>query len=318
MSLNNLNELPDIWKRRLEFIDDITDQEMLIHLALRDDNRFIQIKAIGKVKDKDILEEIALNSKDWEVRFEALKHIDNQSVFKRLALNDRRSEVRQLAASHIDDEELLKQIATKDIDKDVSLEALKRIKSYSNYVYVLNHCKHSDVCLDAIMNIYDEKLLEDFALNHPNHNVRRIACKRIKNQSVLKRVVCFEKYYDIKKIAFEKIDNPEAFLYIADHAKSPHITHSAIFQIPHENIFVDYILDGKVFLDIYFPMILPKVRQKSNLKRIICNSDNILLCKYLIRNIEDGHLLNQALGCNIDEKLVLEIENRIRSLKDKT
>lgn len=38
MSLDNLNELPDVWKKRLEYIDDITDQETLIHLALSDGN----------------------------------------------------------------------------------------------------------------------------------------------------------------------------------------------------------------------------------------------------------------------------------------
>ena len=179
------------------------------------------------------------------------------------------------------------------------------------------HSRHPDVALNIVYNIYNQELLEQLALSHPSHKVRKIACERITNPHVLNRVVCFEKCYEIKKIAFQKIDKPEVFMDIANHSKNPHMAHAAIFQIPYEHILVDYIIDGNVFLEHYFPIILGRIKQKSNLKRIICNSNNIILCKYLINHIEDEDLLKSMICCDIEEKLVFEIKNRINTLNDK-
>lgn len=317
MYLNDSNRIPEKWEKKLRYIDDITNQETLNDLVLYGNNRFIQIKAISKLKDKEILEGLALNAKDWQVRFEALKYIDNQVIFTDRALNDRRSEVRRLAARHVNDDETLKQIATTDIDKDVCREAFRRIKAYSNYIYVLFYCRHSKICQDAVNGIYDAELLYALALCHHSHHVRREACMKITNQHVLKTVVCLEKCWDIKKIAFEKIDKPEALLDIANYAENPHITHAAIFRIPYEHIFVDYVIDGDVFLEHYFPLLLGIIRRKSNLTRIMCNSNNFALCRYLIRHIDDEDILNECLSCGIDERLIAETENRIGTLKDK-
>lgn len=206
------------------------DDVELTRLACSDNNRFIQIKAIGKVKDSEVLEDLAANARDWQVRFEAIKYIDNQAIFIDRALNDRRCEVRQLAATRINDEDVLIKIALTDIDNDVSLTALGKIKSYSNWLHALNHCKHPQICKDISDGVFDEKVLENLTLNHHSHKVRRVACREITNPDVLKKVVCFEKYWDIRKLAFERIDDPEAFRYIAKNASNPMIAKAALYK----------------------------------------------------------------------------------------
>lgn len=307
--------VPEIWQKRLSYIDEIEDQEELIMLARYACNRYAQIKAIPKVKDSEVIEELALTAVDWEVRFQALLYTHNQSVFIDRALNDRRSEVRELAASRIKDEECLIRIAMNDKDREVCLTASRGVRTYSNQIYLLNNCRHSNVCRDIAECIYDPVLLEDLAINHYSHKVRRMACDRISNQDVLKKVVCFEKYYDIKKIASEKISDPDAFRYIADNAKNPHIAHAAILQVNDEDFLVECILNDRIFLEIFYSVVFARIRDKSNIKRVLCQSDSFWLCRYFIRQIEDEDLLKSVLECDIDERLVLEIEKRMETLK---
>ena len=66
------------WKKRLEAVKELDDQEILIDLAKNDPDKDVRVAAVKKVNDKSVLISISENDSDLDVR---------EAAVKRLAMN---------------------------------------------------------------------------------------------------------------------------------------------------------------------------------------------------------------------------------------
>ena len=63
------------WKKRLEAVKELDDQEILIELAKNDPDKDVRVAAVKKVSDKEVLIYISENDPDLDVREAAVKRL---------------------------------------------------------------------------------------------------------------------------------------------------------------------------------------------------------------------------------------------------
>lgn len=63
------------WKKRLEAVKELDDQEILIDLAQNDPDKDVRAAAVKKVDDKAVLISISENDPDLDVREAAVKRL---------------------------------------------------------------------------------------------------------------------------------------------------------------------------------------------------------------------------------------------------
>jgi hypothetical protein len=63
------------WKKRLEAVKELDDQEILIDLAQNDPDSDVRAAAVKKVNDKSVLISISENDPDLDVREAAVKRL---------------------------------------------------------------------------------------------------------------------------------------------------------------------------------------------------------------------------------------------------
>ena len=63
------------WKKRLEAVKELDDQEILIDLAQNDPDSDVRAAAVKKVNDKSVLISISENDSDLDVREAAVKRL---------------------------------------------------------------------------------------------------------------------------------------------------------------------------------------------------------------------------------------------------
>lgn len=63
------------WKKRLEAVKELDDQEILIDLAQNDPDKDVRAAAVKKVDDKSVLISISENDPDLDVREAAVKRL---------------------------------------------------------------------------------------------------------------------------------------------------------------------------------------------------------------------------------------------------
>lgn len=63
------------WKKRLEAVKELDDQEILIDLAQNDPDKDVREAAVKKVNDKEVLISITENDPDQDVREAAVKRL---------------------------------------------------------------------------------------------------------------------------------------------------------------------------------------------------------------------------------------------------
>lgn len=94
----------------------LTDQTLLVDIALNDHWGEARQNAVEKLKDPVILEKIAENDMEWQVRLAAVKKLTDPLVLARLAKTDTHYEIVRFAITMLDSMKLL---------EDVALTALK-------------------------------------------------------------------------------------------------------------------------------------------------------------------------------------------------
>ncbi|NLI54042.1 MAG: hypothetical protein GX417_06905 [Clostridiales bacterium] len=105
----------------------IKDQEVLSHIAAKDEDGFVRTSAAVNLKDQELLARTAEESGDSDIRRIAAEKLTNQSVLKKIAQKDSDNQVRLTAIVRLTDEEELIRLVKEDPLRKHAAKRLKKL-----------------------------------------------------------------------------------------------------------------------------------------------------------------------------------------------
>ncbi|WP_295115466.1 BspA family leucine-rich repeat surface protein [uncultured Methanobrevibacter sp.] len=178
----------------------------------------VRLEAVEKLDDEKILIDIAKNDSDSDVRKEAVKKISDESALAYVAKYDESCYVRSSAVEKISDESVLSYVAKKDSDSNVRKEAVKKISDESALAYVAKYDESCYVRSSAVEKISDESVLSYVAKKDSDSDVRKEAVKKISDESVLSYVAKKDSDSNVRLECSKKIKNKVVLVDIAHKA----------------------------------------------------------------------------------------------------
>jgi hypothetical protein len=162
-------EAPDQAACRATF-EKITNQTLLIELAMEGATDFIRLAAIPRVNDEVVLADFALSAKlvyknpdidafleDLEkltsARVGAVNRIANQGLLRKLAMEAESSDVRKAAMKRLTDQILIAQIAQEDQDFVVRFATIERLTDQDILAKIAARDKHDIVRSTAVKRL---------------------------------------------------------------------------------------------------------------------------------------------------------------------
>ena len=108
-------------------ISEISDQALLIRLAIEDLDLIVRKTAAARLTDQVLLAKLVVESKDWEVREIATKKLLDQALLMRLAIEDIDVSVRLAAIEKLIDPTILASIALADNNSGIREAAFQKL-----------------------------------------------------------------------------------------------------------------------------------------------------------------------------------------------
>ena len=212
--------LIDEGKTKKEFLELITNQDVLAYIAKNNDDSSVRIVATEKITDQSALIDIAKNDDDSSVRKVATEKITDQSALIDLAKNDDDLSVRIVATEKITDPAVLAYVAKNDEFYLVRKVAIKKITDPAVLAYIAKNDDEKEIRSFAVSNIIDQKALIDIAKNNDDSSVRIVATEKIMDQSVLIDIVKNDESWSVRQRAKSRLLE---FLDLSDYRVYPQI-----------------------------------------------------------------------------------------------
>ena len=162
-------------------LEGITDQKILLEIAMEGGVFYNRRIAVKKITDQDYLKKIVENVDNDSLRDDAVRKITDQDYLKKLVLiNKSSSNFREAALNNLEDEKTLACVALKDSSRSVRLEAVrkKKIKNQKTLAHIARHDSSSRVRFEAALQIKDSKIFYDVLAREGEFNVAAARIKR--------------------------------------------------------------------------------------------------------------------------------------------
>lgn len=224
-------------KKREEAAKELTDEEILIKLALNDPNPFVREAAIANpyLKNEDVLISIAKSNRGYRERSLAVKKITNEKVLFNILQNDDSTDVCQSAAynPNLKSEETLGYVAKKRLTYYTHRE--KVIEKINDEKILCEIAKYADSPTDP----------EHHSSNPPpEYIIAEHAFLKVKDKELILDIAINSRYSVIRKKALEKIDREEDLIRALDSEYSD-TKIKVINIISDENLLTDVCLNDE-------------------------------------------------------------------------
>ena len=163
-------------------IREITEEEMLIEIALHSVNPAHRMVALEKINDESILNIIADTDPSFMCRRNALRAIKDENILAKY-LNAKDSRLRAIAIGKIHSQERIEFILLNENDSDMRYNVLK--------YYTRNN----------------SGVLSALVLRDDDPRIRQESLNRVKDPNILIRVSLSDEIEEIRHIAIEKLKN---------------------------------------------------------------------------------------------------------------
>jgi hypothetical protein len=131
----------------MQEISNLTDQQLLVKIALEDNDPVVRDAAIKRVTEQDLLAQVAQRGVDMQVLTDAVSAIGDQSLLEKIATDGKKSFVCQLAVSKITDQRSLARVAIGPARKDARRYAIYRLTDPDVLSAIARDEKDSDIRL---------------------------------------------------------------------------------------------------------------------------------------------------------------------------
>jgi hypothetical protein len=232
--LNNQTILLDITlknkKYRADAIKKLTDQSVILSIALNHPDNYIRATAIHKLTDKNILEKIAMsNSEDKLAAAFALNEQGDRAMLIYIATSDKSVLNRQNALALLTDESIIADIAKTDEDWKVRKNAIERLTDQTllTDIAINNEGNESKI---AIEKITDRSRLIDVAQKAKSASIRFYAAVKLDDENIIKKACydivtnsAYHRHGNYKDIMLNAASRLTDQALLADCAKKPHV-----------------------------------------------------------------------------------------------
>lgn len=187
----------DIGERR-EAVANITDQSLLMRVALEDESAAVRMAAMEKVTDQSLLARMAIDDKSESVRKAAVEKVTDQALLEKVAREHSTAnlfgEVRLAAVERLTDQAALARMATMPIrdlypperGKRINQAAIARLTDQTLLAKVVEEKDaDEDVRIVAVSKLTDQTLLMRIARDGSGRSVRLTALGNLRNRSLL-------------------------------------------------------------------------------------------------------------------------------------
>ncbi len=168
---------------RAKAVEKITDQEELAHIAEEDENTSVRKVAVGKITFENILLRVALNSKNVSIRGTAISKITDQNYLAELVQKEQNSNLREMLIAKIHDQKLLAKIARGDSYDEVRWMAIEALNDQKELEYIALHDISPAIMRVAVAQITDMERLLHLSEVHKNGSIRHAIADQIKTIS---------------------------------------------------------------------------------------------------------------------------------------
>ena len=239
--------------KRIEAAEELTDEEILIKLALHDPDDTVRRIAVKNphLTREDVLVNISYNDKDSFVRSEAVKKITDEEVLFNILQNDNSGTVCIEIAKNpnIKSQEIQcyivqmdfmnywyrKELINKITDEKILCEISKHSYPPTDYDRKQNQISEYSVSYLALDNVEDESLLVDIALNSDYPTISMWAAIRIKKEENLIKALA-SKHTKCREKVVELISNDEVLIEVSLYDESKYVRENAVKNLTDEEI----------------------------------------------------------------------------------
>ena len=185
-----------------DIVSRIRNQELLYELIKINKNTKTALEtSVGRISDPEILKKLTDPSIVMDVRIDAIKKIDDQSFLYQLSLTEKDQQIITTAFNVMHEEMLQKIVSDSSIDYKLRSQAFDKIKD-ENFIFTLMNDK--EFRQQAFNKINNQQYLYSL-LNDKEYSQKAIS--KINDQDLLVKVVLENKEWEIRNIAFNKLDD---------------------------------------------------------------------------------------------------------------
>jgi hypothetical protein len=309
---------------------ELTNQEVLISVAIGDADSYVSCAAVSKVIGQADIARIAIETKSDRVGVAALEKLTNQTLLTKVALEaikDGHQEtsrhavekitdqetlsklvlpsvdwrVRVAAAKSLKDAGLLARIATKDECKDVQLAAVEALKDDKDVLVRLAiqaqdpvssfpHMPDDGACA-AVSKLDDQILLEKIASAAKSKWVREAAIKKLTNQVILATLALT--HSDVEAVISRLIDE-ELLTKLATECGDWYVRKMAVGKITNQDLLAKIALNDT---NLYVrKMAVGKITNQDLLAKIALNDPSLVVRLEAVGKVTDRAVLSKILA----------------------
>ena len=174
------------WEKRLQAVEELTDESIIEEIVNNDENDEVRIAAIKKLNNEELLVNIALNNSKESVRINAVERISDKELLIKIAIECKYPFAKEFAVDKINDKEIYYDLALnhnipQTIIKINDIDILYDIcqKSKFNEVIKVAASKLEELAKAKIEKISDKEKLENIARNDSNWFIREVAIFKV-------------------------------------------------------------------------------------------------------------------------------------------
>jgi hypothetical protein len=216
------------YQARIRAVNKLMDQSTLARVALHDPNYEVKIAAFNRLTDQNLINQVAIESTEPKLRVEAINKVADQNILFKIAIEDPNYEVKIEAFNRIWDQNLISRIAIESLEPRLRLEATKKVRDQS----ILYRIALED--RENIRAVAMDRLLPDrlalLATDFKDINLKLKAVELLTDQSELMKISQDNKVWEVRKLAFRKLDNKSLEILIQE-ANDPVIVLSAKIRL---------------------------------------------------------------------------------------
>jgi len=190
----------------------------LIKKAIHHDKINVSLKALDKITDQNMLLNIAVLSRHIDVRHQALRRLTSQYFLTEILKRKNYMEIHYAALKRITDPACLAVVVKDCGNSHIRIEALKRITDQDIIAYVAKKDPNSKVRIEAIKILTGRSVIADVASNDPEYDIRQFAYKKLgleNSQDALYDVFMNDTIGWVRSDAFDKLTDRKILNEIA-------------------------------------------------------------------------------------------------------
>lgn len=308
-------------------LEKISDQHILMSVAIRSKEIYLRNKAINKITNDSILCEIALKCYYERTALSVINKITDISYFYKIIDNGNEEHLKRIVSATNDEYVILEIIKSGKLGGISLDDAINKINSQDLLKEIYQSKTTGFARAKAVAKINDQKYIEDNVLNEKNGIVKEKMLYKVRNQDIIKYIAINDSRKSTRITAIQRIYSNSDLYQIYHNEESKKIKDEIIKKISDENILKQIIEDEEggnvravqkiksqeILLNIFIekknlyafrklnPISLTKLRQ------IIQEEDILLAIEILLEEVNVDSLFEHSLECESTGKILRAI-----------